>query len=333
MGAPQPQPKPKPKPKPTPSSGYMDPRYAPKPRTKPSAGGVPGYIDGPHWQGEWDDMGRTAASQGAAILGQAPVDPYGGASPLEAYMALLGGGVNGAGGSGGYGGGRGGSGGGGSGAAGNPDPMGWSAIAQEQNMQNGYAAMLAALDAKNTAVSGGFDARSAALGAANTAGQQNLAGLLAGLQTQAQGAAQNVAGTYGAGDAQLQDLMSQYTQMSNARAQPAQATLTAFGADPSAVAPQYGVQDMLTAQRANMARVGQADQALLGTRQNVYNGLNQDVTTQRQQGFDALTAKLLADRQVAEQDGASQRAQLAMQQQQALLQLQAQEQARRGQYA
>lgn len=325
MGAPQPQPKPKPKPKPTPSSGYMDPRYAPKPRTKPSAGGVPGYIDGPHWQGEWDDMGRTAASQGAAILGQAPVDPYGGASPLEAFMALNGASGN------GYG--AGGSGGGGKGDPKNPDPLGWNSIAQQQATSDGYAAMLAALDAKNTAVSGGFDTRSAALGAANTAGQQNLAGLLAGLQTQAQGAAQNVAGTYGAGDAQLQDLMSQYTQMSNARAQPAQATLTAFGADPSAVAPQYGVQDMLTAQRANMARVGQADQALLGTRQNVYNGLNQDVTTQRQQGFDALTAKLLADRQVAEQDGASQRAQLAMQQQQALLQLQAQEQARRGQYA
>ena len=270
---------------------------------------------------------------GTDMLGQAPVDQWGGYTPAEYFAALMGAnGVNaGAGGSGGSGGSGGGS--GGRAAPVNPDPLGWNAIAQSEATRKGYEEMLAALDAKNAALMGGYDARNAALVGQRDAGQAQLASLLADLNSRAGAASQAVAGTYGAGDAQLAALQNQYAQMVAGRQAGMGQTLQAFGGTASdAVSNPAGVQDMMMAQRANLARMGQADAALLANRQNVYNGLNSDVTSQRQLAFDSLMAKLLAEKQATQAQGAAERAQLAMQQQQAMLQLAAQEQARKAQY-
>lgn len=282
------------------------------------------------------DATRAAMAEygnaGPQVLGPGANDPYGDINPMQAFMEMFG--PQGVYGPGGAGGGSGRGGGGGAAAKpGDPDPLGWNAIAQQQALEKGYAEMLAAQDAKAAAIGAGFDARNASLTGARDQGAAQLQALLADLQNRSTGASQAVAGTYAQGDQALQGLESQYAQMVAGR-QPAMAqTLTAFGAAPgAAVSDPSGVQNMLMAQRANLARVGQADQALLGNRQNVYNGLNSDVSTQRQMQFDGLMAKLLADRQVADQQSATDRANLAMQQQQAILQLQQQEQARRASY-
>ena len=193
--------------------------------------------------------------------------------------------------------------------------------------------MLAAQDAKNKALMGSYDSRTAALTGANQSSIDRFATLQQQLQAQRGAAQQAAAGSYEAGQRNLQDIMAQYQNMIAGRQAPAAQTLQAFGAAPgAAVSDPSGVQNMLIAQQANMARVGQADNALYAGRDNVYAGLNQDVSTQRQQGFDALMAKLLAEKQATEAAGASERAQLAMQQQQAILQMQQQEQARRASY-
>lgn len=269
---------------------------------------------------------------GGSVLGPSASDPWENMTPDQYFAALMGAtGVN-----AGAGGGSGGRGGGGGGAAtkpGDPDPLGWNAIAQQQALEKGYAEMLAAQDAKNKALSAGFDSRTAGLNTANQAGADQMARLQAQLAQQASATQGQVAQSYQGGQAALQGILGQYQQMIQGRQAPAAQTLQAFGAAPGAAASDpSGVQNMLVAQQANLARVGQADDALFANRGNVYNGLNQDVTTQRQQGFDMLMAKLLAEKQATEAAGASERAQLAMQQQQQMLQLQAQEQARRASY-
>jgi hypothetical protein len=270
------------------------------------------------------------ANAGGAVLGAGANDPLGNATVDEAYAALLAGyGPAGQNGSGGGGGGGGGS----SGRPGDPDPLGWNAIAQQQAMEKGYAEMLAAQDAKTAALQAGYDTRTAGLNSANQAGAAQMARLQGELQAQAAGTRGQVAGSYQGGQDALQGILGQYQQMIQGRQAPAAQTLQAFGAAPgAAVSDPSGVQNMLVAQQANLARVGQADDALFANRGNVYNGLNQDVTTQRQQGFDMLMAKLLAEQQATSAASASERAQLAMQQQQAMLQLQAQEQARKANY-
>ncbi len=268
---------------------------------------------------------------GGSVLGPGANDPWNNMTPDQYFAALMGAtGVN-----AGAGGGSGGRGGGGGAAAkpGDPDPLGWNAIAQQQALEKGYAEMLAAQDAKNKALSAGFDSRTAGLNTANQAGADQMARLQAQLAQQASATQGQVAQSYQGGQAALQGILGQYQQMIQGRQAPAAQTLQAFGAAPgAAVADPSGVQNMLVAQQANLARVGQADDALFANRGNVYNGLNQDVTTQRQQGFDMLMAKLLAEQQATSAAGASERAQLAMQQQQQMLQLQAQEQARRASY-
>jgi hypothetical protein len=200
-------------------------------------------------------------------------------------------------------------------------------------MEKGYAEMLAALDAKNKALMGGFDTRTAGLNTANQTGIDQMARIQGELAARAGEARGQVAGSYQGGQDQLSQILNQYQQMVAGRQAPAAQTLQAFGADPgAAVSDPSAIQNMMVAQQANLARVGQADDALFANRGNVYNGLNQDVSTQRQQGFDMLMARLLAEKQATEQSGAAERAQLAMQQQQAMLQLQAEEQARRAQY-
>lgn len=301
---------------------------APRPRT-PTRPTDPGYIDfADQDRARTTGMNRGSFDYGSTVAGQ---DQWNNMTPDEYFAALMGAtGVNA--GAGGGGGGRG----GGGGAAPrptDPDPLGWNSIAQVQALNEGYAAMLAAMDAKNKAVMGGFDSRTAGLNSANDMGRQNLDRLLADITAQAGNTRGQVASSYAAGDQQLAGLQNQYAQMIAARQPAMSQTLSAFGADPAAaVSSPNGVQDMMMAQRANLARVGQADDALFANRSNVYTGLNQDVTTQRQMAFDNLMAKLLADRQAAEQQGAMERAQLAMQQQQQALQLAAQEQTRRAQY-
>lgn len=267
---------------------------------------------------------------GGSVLGPGANDPWNNMTPDQYFAALMG-----AGGVSGSGGGSGGRGGGGAAATkpGDPDPLGWNAIAQQQALEKGYAAMLAAQDEKNKALSAGFDSRSAGLAGANQAGADQMTRLQSQLAQQAASTQGQVAQSYQGGQAALQGILGQYQQMIQGRQAPAAQTLQAFGAAPgAAVSDPSGVQNMLVAQQANLARVGQADDALFANRGNVYNGLNQDVTTQRQQGFDMLMAKLLAEKQATEAAGASERAQLAMQQQQAMLQLQQQEQARRASY-
>jgi hypothetical protein len=211
--------------------------------------------------------------------------------------------------------------------------LGWNAIAQQQATEKGYAEMLAALDAKAAALQSGYDTRTTGLNSANQAGAAQMARLQGELQAQAAGTRGQVAGSYQGGQDALQGILGQYQQMIQGRQAPAAQTLQAFGAAPgAAVSDPSAVQNMLVAQQANLARVGQADDALFANRGNVYSGLNQDVTTQRQQGFDMLMARLLAEQQATSAASAAERAQLAMQQQQQMLQLAAQEQARKASY-
>ena len=316
-------------------------RTTPPPRPRgatgfqPSSRPTPSQVAGQRYAGQaamWDDPSEKAALAAAQNAGgpAAAADPWNNMTPDQYFAALMGaGGVN-----AGAGGGRGGGGGGGAAAKpGDPDPAGWNAIAQQQALEKGYAEMLAAQDAKNKALMGSYDSRTAALTGANQSSIDRFATLQQQLQAQRGAAQQAAAGSYEAGQRNLQDIMAQYQNMIAGRQAPAAQTLQAFGAAPgAAVSDPSGVQNMLIAQQANMARVGQADNALYAGRDNVYAGLNQDVSTQRQQGFDALMAKLLAEKQATEAAGASERAQLAMQQQQAILQMQQQEQARRASY-
>ena len=229
-------------------------------------------------------------------------------------------------------GGSGGRGGGGSVAPVDPDPMGWNAIARQQGLEAGYGNMLKALDEKAAADAAGFASRGTGLNTARDAGAAQLQGILADSQARTGVAQQAVQGSYQQGDQNLQNIMGQYAQMQAARQPGMQNTLQAFGADPGAVQPSYGVQDMVTAQRASMAGRGQADDALFAGRGAVYNGLNSDVATQQSQSYQGLNAKLLADKQAADAAAASQRAQLAMQLQQQILEVQANEQARKAGY-
>lgn len=295
-----------PKPRPgVPSSSYMNPAY-----------------QTPENRANFDKY----AQAGTTTLGATPVDPWNNMTPDEYFAALMGGsGINSGYSSGGSG--------GASARPTDPDPLGWNAIAQAQATEQGYQAMLAALDQKNAALMGGYDARNAALTGARDAGNAQLQALLNDLNARAGTAAQAVQGTYAQGDQTLANLTDQYAQMIAGRQAGMGNTLQAFGGSASdAVSNPAGVQDMLTAQRANLARVGQADQALLANRQNVYNGLNSDVSTQRQQAFDMLMSKLLAEKQATQAQAAAERAQMAMQMEQAKLQLAAQEQARKAQY-
>jgi hypothetical protein len=265
-----------------------------------------------------------------------PQDPYNGMTWMDAMDSMFGpGGVYGSNpnGSGGGRSGGGGGGGGGSGRPGDPDPLGWNSIAQSQAVSSGYQAMLDALAKQQAAVMGGFDTRQSGMAAANQASIDRMNQLMGELNTNAAATRQNVAGSYAQADQSLEGLMNQYAGMVQSRQPQVSQTIQAFGGDPAqAFGDPRGVQDMLTAQRANLMRVGQADDALFANRSNVYNGLNADVSTQRQQMFDQLMAKLLADRQQADAQGAQAQAQMAMQQQQAMLQLAQQEQARRAQY-
>lgn len=314
-----------PPPRPRGATGFQPPR-----RT-PTSGPASSYMN-PAYQTQANQQNfKDYANAGASTLGQAPTDQWNDATTAELFAQLFG--PNGINGPGSDGPGSNGPGGGGSAKPGDPDPMGWNAIAQQQALEKGYGEMLAAQDAKNAALQAGFDTRTAGLNTANQAGADQMARLQAQLQGQATATQGQVAQSYQGGQAALQGILGQYQQMIQGRQAPAAQTLQAFGAAPgAAVSDPSGVQNMLVAQQANLARVGQADDALFANRGNVYNGLNQDVTTQRQQGFDMLMAKLLAEQQATSAAGASERAQLAMQQQQQMLQLQAQEQARKASY-
>lgn len=313
-----------PPPRPRGATGFQPPR-----RPSTAAPANSSYMN-PAYQTQANQQNfKDYANAGGDLLGpgQASAD----LSMAELFMGMFG--PNGVNGPGSNGPGGGGGSGGGSGKPGDPDPLGWNAIAQQQALEKGYAEMLAAQDAKNKALAGSYDSRTAALTGANQSSIDRFAGLQQQLQAQRAAAQQAAAGTFEAGQRDLEGLRSQYEAMIRGRQAPAAQTLQAFGADPGAsVSDPSGVQNMLIAQQANLARVGQADNALYAGRDNVYAGLNQDVSTQRQQGFDALMAKLLAEKQATEAAGASERAQLAMQQQQAILQMQAQEQARRASY-
>lgn len=259
-------------------------------------------------------------------LGAPTTDPFNGMTEAD-YLAMLYGSQN-----RGSSGGGGGGGGGGAGRPGDPDPLGWNSIAQQQGMEASYAQMLAALDAKNKTIQGGYDSQYATLGTQRDQGAARTAALIAEQQAAANATRGTVAQAYQGGDANLAKLQADYTAMAQARVQPANQTLQAFGADPGAVSDVSGVQDALMAQRAMQSRLGTADDVLYANRGNVYNGLNSDVAQSREAGYSQLTQQLAQQRQVAEQEAAMERAQLQMQQQQAILQLQAQEQARKAQY-
>jgi hypothetical protein len=282
-----------------------------------------------------DDRARTTGTnRGSIDYGSTvPYDAYNDATPMQAFMNLFGaGGIAGAGG-GGSGGGGGGGGGGGRATPVDPDPMGLNSAARIQGLEKGYAEMLAAQDAKNAAMQAGFATRTTGLNTANQTGIDQMARIQAELAQRAAGARGQVASSYQGGQDQLSQILNQYQQMVAGRQAPAGQTLQAFGANPgAAVSDPSAVQNMMIAQQANLARVGQADDALFANRANVYNGLNQDVSTQRQQGFDSLMARLLAEQQTASATSAAERAQIAMQQQQEMLRLQAEEQARKAQY-
>lgn len=329
-------PRPKPKSNPKSPSAYDASKMFPN--AKPKAGGASGYAYTPKGGGGGTGAPGATVAQARGLgagnqLGPASVDAYAGlGTPLELLMngmyAMFG--PN-AGSSGG-----GGSGGGGGGAAakpGDPDPMGWNATAQQQAMQQGYAEMLAAQDAKAKSDAAGFDARTGGLNTARDEGANRLASILAESQGRAQQGLQATQGVYQAGQGELDQIMGQYQNMIQGRQAPAQATVQAFGGDPTAVQANVApVQDMMTAQKARLSGMGTADQALMAGRQNVYNGLNSDVATAQAQQYTNLNAKLLADKQAVDAANAASRAKMAMELQQQMLQLQAAEQARKASY-
>lgn len=304
--------------------------YGPRPRQPRTPEPVP-FATNPAFEGERREQTWAAQNAGNQMLGAPTGDPFNDQPWTAALDQLFG--ILGPGSGGGSGGGGGGRGGGGAGRPRDPDPLGWNATARVQGLDSGYNAMLEALNRQRDATLGAMDRRRDDMTAANQAGVDRVNQILADLNANAATTRGEVAGSFRQGDQVLADLTNQYAQMVAARQPGVAQTIQAFGGDPAmAFGDPSMVQDMLTAQRANLARVGQADDALYANRSNVYQGLNADVSTQRQQMFDQLMARLLADRQVAEQQAAAQAAQLAMQRQQAILQAQAEEQARRANY-
>lgn len=300
------------------------------PKSKPKRQGPASSYMNPAYQTAANQKNfQTYGNAGASVLGPGSNDPMNDVSWTSLLDSMFG--PGGAAGSGGGGGG-----GGGSGAAarpGDPDPLGWNAIAQGQNVDSAYAKMLAALQAQQAATLGAYDTQKAGLEGANAASIERARGLFENLSNQRNQTRAAAAAAFEGGQRNMQALRDQYAAMAAGRQPGMQATVQAFGGDPGAVAPQgANVTDMLFAQQANLAGVAAADDAMYANRDNVYGGLNADVSTQRSQMFDQLMAKLLADRQIAESQGASAQAKLAFEQQQQLLALQQAEQARRAQY-
>jgi hypothetical protein len=314
---------PKPKPPAAPRSAVS--QYAYDQRPKPYAPQAPaGY---PHPSGHGGNPVAPDYAKMADQMRRYGVDPWNSQSAMDMILN----GFNAMNTNSGGGNGRGG--GGGSAHPANPDPLGWNSIAQTQNVNDGYAAMLAALDQKAAADASGFDARNGMLTGARDDAATRVANLINQTQTQANAARGSVAGSYAQGDQRLAGLQNEYQNMIAARQAPAQATMSAFGANPGGVVSSPNdLQDSMMAARMALGQHGQADDALYANRANVYNGLNQDVTTANNQAFTGLLAKLAAEKQASSAGNAAARAQLAMQQQQQVLQLQAQEQARKAGY-
>lgn len=297
---------------------------SPSPRREPQP-----FATNPMFEGERREQQWGAQNAGSQMMGSPSQDTYNEQSWTELLDGMFGMFGPGSGGSGS----RGGGGGGGAVRPSDPDPMSWNAIAQVQNMERGYGAMLEALRAQQNAQLGALDTRRIGMETANAASQQRLNQILNDLNANAAATRTNVQGSFAQGDQALANLMNQYTGMVAQRQPGVANTIQAFGGNPAeAFGDQSSIQDMITAQRANLARVGQADDAFYANRGNVYGGLSSDVSTRNQQVFDQLMAQLLAERQQTESQNAAAQAQLAMQQQQAILQAQAAEQARRAGY-
>lgn len=200
----------------------------------------------------------------------------------------------------------------------NPDPLNWAGINNYQNVQNAYQQMLDAQAQGAAAVSSGFDARQKALDDMVRAETERNAGIQAGLLSAAGAARQQIGESYSQGARSLQDLATQYGQMIAGRQPAAEQTLQAFGAGGAVSSPQQ-VQDMLVAQQAALARQGQSYDALLAGRPEMYSALNAEQEQVRARQADLVRAQLLAARQQADAQAARERAQLALQMQQALL--------------
>jgi hypothetical protein len=205
-----------------------------------------------------------------------------------------------------------------SGSKGGSGSSSGSSLLDYGTVANAYQQMLDALDAGSAAVGGGFDARQNALDAMVASENARNAGLQSDLVNQAASTRGQVAQSYSQGNQALQDLSAQYSQMVAGRQPAAERTLQAFGASGAVSSPQMG-QDALLAQQVALARQGQSQDALFAQRPEMYANLGAEQQRVRQQQADAVRAQLLAQRQAADAQAARERAQLALQMQQALL--------------
>jgi len=230
-------------------------------------------------------------------------DPFNGVNPLQALLQ----GLNPSGGRSGGGGGRSRGGGGGSGG-----PSAADVAARNKAIDDMLAQEYGSLDTLGASQHAAYDARNTQLQGIQAGADQRLTGILGGLQQGAQATQGTTQQAFNTGDAQLQQLLSQYQQMAHARDATNNTTLGAFGA--GQVNPTgSGVEDLISAGRVNNQMQGQAYNQLYASRGNMYNGLGADARMQNGQTFDALLAKLAQERAATDQQNAAQRAQYGIQ--------------------
>ena len=195
-------------------------------------------------------------------------------------------------------------GGGGGGGGGGPTA---EELALKEQQKAAFAQALASI----TDGAAGFDATEAKLREALGGAQTRNAGIFNDLNANAAGVRQRVGQSFDTADQAIAALASQFAQRGQAVDQGASSLAEAFGG--RAQATGGGVADLANAARVlNTQKRGFADQAQ-AQMGNVYGALQGDLNVGVGQGFDALIAKLTAERQARAQQAERERAQLMLQ--------------------
>lgn len=251
-------------------------------------------------------VGQTAAD---STIGPNVPDPFGGA-PIDQVAAMVASLTNGT-----YGNGSNGSGGGGrSGGA--------AAAAAAQAKAEAIQRYLGELDAqqpglhnavaqKYAGIIHGIDAAHANLTGLDHVASARQTDILAGLNRGATDARTASQGSFAAGDARLAALQSQYARSAQSQDAGAHSLTNAFGAQ-DAARTGSGVNDLLTAQRAQNTQFGNGVDAQWAARPQMYNALGADTATNQSNAFNSLMSKLSASRLAADQQNAQDNANLAM---------------------
>ena len=202
--------------------------------------------------------------------------------------------------------------GGGGGGGGGPTA---EELALKEQQKAAFAQALASI----TDGAAGFDATEAKLREALGGAQTRNAGIFNDLNANAAGVRQRVGQSFDTADQAIAALASQFAQRGQAVDQGASSLAEAFGG--RAQATGGGVADLANAARVlNTQKRGFADQAQ-AQMGNVYGALQGDLNVGVGQGFDALIAKLTAERQARAQQAERERANIMLQAAQAGVQL------------